>query len=436
MSATPAHKATRLLAPLYNWGWKAVVPFLGRNKRLRQGLEQRTLRTPLPRADVWMQAASAGEAYLAVRICQELNALSSEGGASLSVLLTTYTSQGHDILQAATDDGTISARIAYCPFDAPSLMKKALEQARPKVVVLLETELWPGLLMACREQQTPVLVANGRMSSRSFSHYLAFSGLLNSMGPQRILAMSPDDAARFQLVFPGARTEAMPNIKFDNIAEVAARPAPDYTDNPVADAIAPKAPFVVFGSVRREEVGPVTQAVEELLQHRPRTIIGLFPRHMHHVPVWCAALERMGIKYDLRSKLDGRAPQGGVVVWDAFGELGAAYHLARAAFVGGSLASLGGQNFLEPLGAGLIPVTGPHWRNFAWVGREIVDQGLLIEAPTPDAVAEALAAQLSPRRKKSAVRKDFTTYIAARRGGAAQVAQTICQMAAASSRPA
>ncbi len=419
-----------LMQHAYDWAWKAASPLLGRNKRLRQGMEQRRLHTPLPHADVWMQAASAGEAYLAVRICQELarRGLPEVCSTGLSVLVTTNTSQGFDILNSAITDGSIAAKAAYCPFDAPSLMGRALDMVRPAAVVLLETELWPGLLLACRDRDIPVLVANGRMSSRSFAHYLAFSGLLDRIGPQRILAMSDKDAQRFGLVFPSARTDAMANVKFDNVAETAARPSLGYTENPAAGAIAPKAPFAVFGSVRREERTEVVRAAQSLLQRRPRTVIGLFPRHMHHVPNWTAGLEQQGIPHVLRSQLQGRAPQGSVVVWDVFGELGAAYHLARAVFVGGSLAPLGGQNFLEPLSAGIIPVTGPHWRNFEWVGHDIVDQGLLLQAESPDDVAEILAGQLARPRKKSAVRKDFMNYVTARRGGAAQAARAIARL--------
>jgi 3-deoxy-D-manno-octulosonic-acid transferase len=413
---------TGMLETIYDWTWKAAAPLLARNKRLRHGFEQRKLGTPLPRARIWLQAASAGEAHLAVRICRELDRLGISGPPALA---TTNTRQGYDILQTAASAGKIQAIPAYCPFDAPSLMKKALDMVRPEVMVLLETELWPGLLTACTNYGVPVVVANGRMSSKSFAHYLAFSRLLDRIGPSRILAMSAQDAARYAMVFPNAVTGTMHNIKFDNVADTTHTPPPDYTDNPAAGAIAPRAPFVVFGSLRREEMALALETIQSLLQRKPRTIVGLFPRHMHHVRDWTEGLRRLDIKHVLRSELKGRTPQGAVVVWDVFGELGAAYHLARAAFVGGSLAPLGGQNFLEPLATGIVPVTGPHWRNFAWVGRSIIDRGLLLEAETPADAAEMLSNQLARSRKKNAVRKDFTAYVAERRGGASHAAHTV-----------
>ncbi len=118
---------------------------------------------------------------------------------------------------------------------------------------------------------------------------------------------------------------------------------------------------------------------------------------------------------------------GTVLLWDVFGELGRAYGLARAAFVGGSLKPLGGQNFLEPLGLGTPTVTGPHWDNFAWVGRAILDLGPLREARDGDGVLEALLAFLARPPDRAAVRRAVLDYAASRTGGAAAVCGRIAQ---------
>ncbi|MEG6551383.1 3-deoxy-D-manno-octulosonic acid transferase, partial [Desulfocurvibacter africanus] len=93
-------------------------------------------------------------------------------------------------------------------------------------------------------------------------------------------------------------------------------------------------------------------------------------------------------------------------------------HLARAAFVGGSLVPLGGQNFLEPLAAGVAPVIGPHWDNFAWVGTGLMDQGLVRVARTPEEVAGVLVADLNKPRPRDLLRAQVEEYVSTRRGGA------------------
>ncbi len=110
---------------------------------------------------------------------------------------------------------------------------------------------------------------------------------------------------------------------------------------------------------------------------------------------------------------------------DVFGELGNAYALANAVFVGGSLRPLGGQNFLEPLARGVTPVIGNYWSNFAWVGREIVDQGLVTEVKSADALTAALLAALDDPAPKEAVKKRYEHYVAPKRGGSAAVGRAI-----------
>ena len=106
-----------------------------------------------------------------------------------------------------------------------------------------------------------------------------------------------------------------------------------------------------------------------------------------------------------------------MILWDTFGELTLAYELSKAAFVGGSLAPLGGQNFLEALTCGVIPVIGPSWENFAWVGREIVEQGIVRNAADWKEVADILveAVKKSPSHEK--VREAALRYVKDRQGG-------------------
>ncbi len=187
-------------------------------------------------------------------------------------------------------------------------------------------------------------------------------------------------------------------------------------------------PFVVLASVRHAEAPFVKKIIQQMLRNRPDAVIGLFPRHMHRVAYWHKMFSQTSIKYALRSKTESRVSAGTVILWDTFGELLPAYQIAESAFVGGSLAPLGGQNFLEALISGVIPIIGPWWENFAWVGQEIIDCGLLKVAGEWKEVAALLLKDLESRPSRTDVIGAALQFIKTRRGGA----ETACRLIVAS----
>jgi len=412
--------------------WRMVLPGLKRNARLKEGWRSRTLSTgPLPKADLWLQAASGGEAYLAwellARLPEYLPAASMEEGRKPIVLVSTFTSQGLGVLEQASAalSGRLDLRPAWFPFDLPHLMDRALADVAPKAVALLETELWPGLLAACRKQGVPALVLNGRMTAKSLAAYRHVPGFWRSLGPKRVLAVSDDDAARFARLFPDARTGVMRNIKFDRLDFA---PAPE---RPELAALLPRqdgqqTPFIVLGSVRKQEEDAALSIIKGLRKRVPGAVIGLFPRHMERVEAWDERLSTAGIPCARRSAGQLARP-GSVLVWDAFGELGAAFALASACFLGGSLADLGGQNFLEPLAHGVVPVIGPSWSNFAWVGEEIFTTGLVRQERDAQGVLDALCGLAQDIPDRRAVRQAAENYAVSRRGGAEAACQAVAE---------
>jgi len=213
----------------------------------------------------------------------------------------------------------------------------------------------------------------------------------------------------------------MPNIKFDRLRFDADPPRPAC-----AGLLPENAPFVILGSVRKEEEQDVLKIIQGLREARPRAVLGLFPRHMRRVCVWERLLREAEIPFALRSE-NQRAEPGQVLLWDVFGELSGAFSLACAAFSGGSLADLGGQNFLEPLGHGVTAVTGPSWSNFAWVGREIFDTGLVRLAPDWRGVLAELSALAAHAPDPAEVRARARAYALSRRGGALAACQAVAE---------
>jgi len=408
------------LLRLYGLAWNIAIPGLSLSPRIRAGWQGRLLKKgPGEQVDLWMQASSVGEAYLALEILGELS-----HDRLPHVLITSGTTQGLDILQkgveAIEERNSRFIQTAWFPFDSPGLMERALDQWKPRLLVLLETELWPGLMASCRKKGIPVAILNGRLSRKSLRFYRWMRGFWKDVRPDTILAVSPEDRGRYGTLFGHRRVGVMHNIKFDR-TQLKGVPG----KNPLEEMIPKNALFLVMGSVRKEEEKDVLDVLRSVARALPKTISAVFPRHIHRVPFWKRHLDRMGFPWLLRSTIAGSVPAGSVILWDGFGELSAAYGIARAAFVGGTLKPLGGQNFLEPLGRGLIPCIGPYWEHFAWVGEEIVAKGLVRQVSSRRELVEYLITGLQepfPREKVLAMARD---YVDRRRGGTKTACRTI-----------
>ena len=407
----------------YDFSWRIALPWLKLNHRLAEGYYQRALKDKLPGvADLWIQAASVGESFLALEILKTLQV-----EQPIQILLTSNTRQGIDILNQALPElisgqNQIQTAVRYFPFDKPSIMAAAIAAIQPKLMVLLETEIWPGLLLALKTQSCKILIVNGRITAKSLQRYHLWPSLWQRLRPDEVLAISQADAQRFSRLFGKAGIEVMSNIKFDRLAATISCGG----DKNGLKAIVPvDNPFIVLASVRQEEEILVKNIIQDVLRTHPETVFGLFPRHMHRLLYWQKLLRQAGIGYTLRSKAEGRIPAGNVILWDIFGELLPAYRLAESAFVGGSLAPLGGQNFLEALVSGVIPIIGPWWDNFAWVGREIIDSGLLKVAEDWKHVADLLLEDLASPPSRKVVIDAARQFIEARRGGTEEACRRI-----------
>ncbi len=169
--------------------------------------------------------------------------------------------------------------------------------------------------------------------------------------------------------------------------------------------------------------------IQRIRRADSRVAIALFPRHLHRIGAWRGRLDRLGVSWVLRSALEAypnsALPAGVVILWDAVGELSEAYGRARAAFVGGSLAPLGGQNFIEPLMNGVIPVIGPSWEDFKWVGEALFTSGLARIGADWRAVADLLIRDLNHPPDRRRVQADARAYFSRRKGGAQEACRLI-----------
>lgn len=431
---------------VYDTAWALTLPLLRLSNRLKDGFAHRKTEAGLPEADIWIQAASGGEAYLAWTLAKQLRP-----PGPIRILVTTNTRQGMDILEKAKTELALSnSRLtlfpAWFPFDQPSLMDRAVSKVTPKLAVLLESEMWPGFVSALKDHHCPVLIVNGRMTPKSMSGYLKFPKTCKKLRPDHILAISDNDRVRFQKIFGDNHITVMSNIKFDRLeiaptdektnvilntaADVPGSVKIDSEINPPPGSpsrlIPMESRFLVLGSVRQEEEVQLSGIIKKIHDARPDVIIGLFPRHLTRLDYWKNRIIELGLRIHLRSGTEVSVVRGGdVILWDIFGELSSAYGMADAVFVGGSLAPLGGQNFLEPLVYGCVPVIGPSYENFAWVGEDIFREKLVIKAENDNDVADHLIRQLENPAKRAETVIKATRFISARQGGTRRACRVI-----------
>lgn len=348
----------------------------------------------LPRqaeSPVWIQAVSLGEARIALRLGAVLQSL------GLPVFCTATTSAG---IEALEREGASSAAF---PLDLSSAVRRALDRLRPRALLLVETELWPVLIREAKRRGIPVLVVNGRLSDRALGRCLRFRGLY-----RRVLdgvfvgAQTEEHAARFRLL--GAwpeRVTVLGNLKYDLVP-----PAGFETARAVLEGlVSGGAPLWVAGSVREGEEGPVAEAHASLLASFPGVRLILAPRHLDRTAAAEEACRRRGLK-TLRRTSASPGEAWDVLLLDTLGELWAAYASCKAAFVGGSLVPLGGQNVLEPAYLAKPVLFGPHTENFREDAERLLAAGGGFRVDSPAALAWRLESLLrDPELAQAAGRK-------------------------------
>jgi 3-deoxy-D-manno-octulosonic-acid transferase len=324
-------------------------------------------------ASIWIHAVSVGEVLMARALAADLK----ERYPRLRLFLSTTTIGGQQIARRNLQhvDG-----VFYFPFDWTFIVRRTLALVKPQLFIMMETEIWPNLLRACRRQGVKTIVINGRISQRSYPRYRLIRPFF-----RRVLAdvdrfcMQSDESAR-RLISLGAdarRVTVTGSLKFDSVERPGARPGQARDRVLRFLRVSPGRTVLVAGSTMRGEETVVLRAFSTMKQTLPGALCVLAPRQ----PERFGEVERLareaGFVAIRRSELPIDAdPRADVVVLDTIGELARIYQLATAVFVGGSLVDLGGHNILEPAIFGKPIVFGPHMQNF----REIADAFLANDA--------------------------------------------------------
>jgi 3-deoxy-D-manno-octulosonic-acid transferase len=363
---------------------------------------------------IWIHAVSVGEALTARALVADLRARYPR----LRLFLSTTTIAGQQV--ARRDLQQVDA-VFYFPFDWAFIVRRTLRIVKPRLFVMMETEIWPNLLRICRARGVKTVMINGRISARSHPRYRIVRPFF-----RRVLAdvdyfcMQSEDSAR-RLIDLGAdpsRVSVTGSLKFDSLRI----PAPASHAKPRERVLrffrmSPSRVVVMAGSTIKGEEAAVLRAFTRIKTVMPGAIAILAPRH----PERFAEVERLardaGFVTMRRSDLPiDSEPRADVVVLDSMGELAQLYQLATAVFVGGSLFDRGGHNILEPAVFGRPIVFGPHMDNFREIADAFVTNGAAVQVQSERELEEVLLTLVSDPVRRARLGAAARALVEANRG--------------------
>jgi 3-deoxy-D-manno-octulosonic-acid transferase len=351
-----------------------------------------------PAPTIWLHAVSVGE----TRAAQPLVAALRERYPGYRILFTHMTPTGRATSEALFGD---SVDRIYLPYDTPWAMRRFLRHYRPEFGLIMETELWPNLIAACRRESVPLRLVNARLSQRSAGRYAKFPALTREAlrGLVAIGAQSTADAARLEAL--GAQGVTVTgNIKFDIEA-----PEQQLALGREFRLRYGSRPVWLVASTREGEEVLILDAWKRVGAGDAALLI-IVPRHPQRFDEVSRLAAERGFVVQRRSEDSPVAPATQVLIGDSMGEMFAYYASADIAFIGGSLLDFGSQNLIEAAACGTPVLIGPSTRNFAEVAREAIACGAALSIGDADDLVKqvnALLADAGRRRRMGEAGRAF-----------------------------
>ncbi len=382
---------------------------------------------------LWVHAASVGEVQAAAVLLEALRVRDSR----LDVALSCGTATGYERARALLP----GVDVRYAPYDLPRALRRWLAGLRPRLLVLIETELWPNLLHEARRASVPTLIGSARVSARSARWYRRLPGLLRGALRTNVWvgAQTPADAERFRaLGVPPGRVSVIGNLKFDRTLPTQLR----VRGAALRARFAATRPLWTAGSTHAGEETIVLEAHRQLCRRLPEALLVIAPRHPQRFEEADAVLAAGGWRYLRRSSTtvagssmprdaglqEERSCQ--VLLLDTLGELVDFYAGSDVAFVGGSLVPVGGHNLLEPAALGVPVLSGPQQFNSPDIARILRHSGglrIVKDAADLAAAVEGLLRDPAARRTQG---EKARGAIEAHRGALARLVELVDKLRA------
>jgi 3-deoxy-D-manno-octulosonic-acid transferase len=343
---------------------------------------------------IWFHAVSVGEVLSAVELIRRLRL----DRPDTPVFVSTATLAGRALAEQRLSG--LANGVFFAPLDYRSVVRRVLRRLRPAAVVILETEIWPNLYRESKRAGASLLIVNGRISDRALPRYRSASGFFRHalIWPDAIFTQSEEDARRFVIAgAPAERVRSAGNLKYDftppasgiasDIAGFLERKGAVWI---AASTMPPKEP----ADPDEDDAVIAVFAQITLGERRPELLLMLAPRRPERFDSAAEKLTRAGIPFARRTALASAPGDARVLLLDSIGELAALFERAAVVFMGGTLASRGGHNILEPAYFSKPVIAGPHMENFAAIAEEFSAHDALLRIAGPDQLAAAVTSLL------------------------------------------
>ncbi len=428
--------------PLYTLGLLLYLPVqlwraskgTGKTATLLQRAKLPEVLADLPagkKPRVWMHAVSVGEVRTIAPLVPALKKVFGD------VLISTTTETGQ-LLARQLFEG--EARVFYFPLDWKWLCRRYLRRARPDLILLAESEFWPGFLGAATQLGIPVVLINGRISDRSFRRYRRFRFLIRHLlQPFSHLCMQTKDDERRVLALGAAPSlvTATGNLKYDY--RLPANPAIQRLAARLRALLKPteESQIWIWGSTREGEEAVLLEAFKSLHSEFPDLNLLVAPRHPHRAPEVADLLRQAGLNSVLRSELADDVRGGGpggatAVVLDTIGELAQLYKIADLVFIGGSLVPWGGHNIIEAANFGRPILFGPHMQNFREISQDFLEAYAALQVGSQTDLAEKTRELLKDRAARQWLGRNARAVIRNNQGALARTMRIVRECSARS----
>ncbi|MFN7932363.1 MAG: tetraacyldisaccharide 4'-kinase [Bryobacteraceae bacterium] len=374
---------------------------------------------------IWLHAVSVGEVVSSIELLRQLR--QRFPGQRLYVSVTTVA--GRQIAEEKLRG--LADFIFYAPLDLCWVVRRVLRRLRPRMVIVMETEIWPNLYHETKRFGCGLLIVNGRISDRAYPKYLRYRRIFEYtlQWPDAVLVQNEIGRERYEaLGTPAAKIEVTGNLKYDFRVDQL-KPPEAITAflskvRPEQIVIAASTmPPAVDGDPDEEYV--VIEAIRQT--SRPGLLWMVAPRRPERFDLTASKLERAGIGFQRRSQLAAGSQLNlpGVLLLDSMGELASLFSLGDVVFMGGTLAQRGGHNILEPAFYSKPVIIGPHMENFPDIGAEFRAAGAVCEIAGPAELAPAVTTLLDNAGERAAMGKRAAQLAQAKRGATVRAVAAI-----------
>jgi 3-deoxy-D-manno-octulosonic-acid transferase len=374
---------------------------------------------------IWIHAVSVGEALTARALIPDLR----ERYPDLKIFLSTTTMTGQQIARERLSD--VDA-VFFFPFDLPPFVSRTLRLVRPRLFIMMETEIWPNLLRACRKAGVKTMMVNGRISARSYPRYRMARGFFRTvLADVDRFCMQSEESAR-RIIDIGAEPERVTvtgSLKFESLESPAVSAGRGAGRVLRYFRIPESRPVLMAASTMKGEEAAALKAFGAVRRSHPTALLIIAPRKPERFDEVVALARAEGLRVLRRTELIvDTEPPADVVILDSIGELAHLFQIATVTFVGGSLVDHGGHNILEPAVHGRAIVFGPHMQNFAEIAETFLQREAAIQIHAPEELEDVWARLVNDAAERARLGAAARALLEANRGAKPRTLECVAEL--------